>query len=127
MARPKRRPRGQAPVGERSYGVCAACGTGLFNRWIVTGTGKAAHIGACHDALIEKAKKMRLPTSDEKIKAIMDARSPVFEYLQGIGKTEAFDGFSKDEMCGLIRAAQEGVQASLKQQVHDAFEGEIPW
>jgi len=71
---------------------------------------------------------MRVPTTDEKVQAILDARGPVFEYLQSIGKTEAFDGFSKDEMCGLIRAAQEGVQASLRRQVGEAFDNsEIPF
>lgn len=75
----------------------------------------------------KKEKQMRLPTKDEKIKAILDARKDVFEFLQSIGKTNAFDDFSRDEMCGLIRAAQDGVQRSLHEQVGSAFEDEIPF
>lgn len=72
---------------------------------------------------------IRMPTSEEKIKAIMDARRPVAEYLLSIGKVEAFEGFSKDDICGLIRAATEGVQASLHQQCKDGFTtgSEIPF
>lgn len=71
---------------------------------------------------------IRTPTQSEKVQAILDARQPVAEYLQSIGKIEAFNEFSKDEICGLIRAAQEGVQASLKQQCTDGFEdSEIPF
>ena len=67
------------------------------------------------------------PTPGEKVQAILDARKDVFEFLQSIGKTDAFDGFTKDEMCGLIRAAQEGIQRSLKEQCKAAFEDEIPF
>lgn len=65
------------------------------------------------------------PTAQEKVQAILDARQPVAEYLQSIGKIEAFDNFSKDDICGLIRAASDGVQDSLKVQCRDAFNGEI--
>ena len=71
---------------------------------------------------------IRKPSPDEKIKSILDAREPVFKYLVSIGKQDAFNDFNKDEMCGLIRATQEGVQASLKQQCSDGFEdSEIPF
>ncbi|MHA3913867.1 DUF6511 domain-containing protein [Halovulum sp. GXIMD14793] len=69
---------------------------------------------------------MRLPTKQEKIQAILDARQPVAEYLSSINKIDAFNEFSKDEICGLIRAAQEGVQSSLRRQTSDAFDQEIP-
>jgi hypothetical protein len=75
---------------------------------------------------------IRTPTQSEKVQAILDARQPVAEYLQSIGKVEAFNDFSKDEICGLIRAAQEGVQASLHRQCSEGFSGgtlddEIPF
>lgn len=61
------------------------------------------------------------PSAQEKVQAILDARQPVAEYLQSIGKIEAFADFSKDEICGLIRAASEGVQASLRDQCARGF------
>lgn len=61
------------------------------------------------------------PSPEEKVQAILDARQPVAEYLQSIGKIEAFNDFTKDEICGLIRSAQEGVQASLSRQASDGF------
>lgn len=64
---------------------------------------------------------MRIPTQSEKVQAILDARQDVAEYLQRIGKIEVFATFSKDDICGLIRAAQEGVQKSLHRQVDVAF------
>lgn len=64
---------------------------------------------------------MRIPSPQEKVQAILDARQQVAEYLQSIGKIDAFANFTKDDICGLIRAAQEGVQASLKKQMRDAF------
>lgn len=67
------------------------------------------------------------PSNEEKIQAILDARQPVAEFLQSIGKIEAFNEFSKDDICGLIRAAHDGVQDSLKVQCRDAFDGEIPF
>lgn len=67
------------------------------------------------------------PSPAEKVQAILDARKDVFNFLQSIGKTEAFDGFNKDEMCGLIRAAQEGVQRSLHNQAGRAFDDEVPF
>lgn len=70
---------------------------------------------------------MRLPSNQEKIQAILDARKDVAEYLQGIGKIEAFENFTKDEICGLIRAAQDGVQKSLHNQLADSIDGEIPF
>lgn len=71
---------------------------------------------------------MRLPSNQEKVQAILDARKDVAEYLQSIGKIEAFADFTKDDICGLIRAAQEGVQRSLRAQTRDAFEdSEIPF
>lgn len=71
---------------------------------------------------------IRKPSPDEKVQAILDARQPVAEYLQQIGKMEAFADFSKDEICGLIRAAQEGVQASLRRQMQwDTYDEEIPF
>jgi len=75
-----------------------------------------------------KAKTMiARPSKEEKIQAILDARQPVAEFLQAIGKIEAFAEFSKDDICGLIRAAHDGVQDSLRVQCRDAFDGEIPF
>lgn len=70
---------------------------------------------------------MRLPTNSEKVQAILDARGDVAEYLQSIGKIDAFADFSKDDICGLIRAAQDGVQKSLHRQCKNAMEDEIPF
>ena len=69
------------------------------------------------------------PSQSEKIQAILDARQDVLEYLQSIGKVHAFDDFSKDDIAGLIRAAQEGVQASLRSQCASGMdlEDEIPF
>lgn len=67
------------------------------------------------------------PSPQEKVQAILDARAPVFEYLQSIGKVEAFNDFTKDDICGLIRVAQEGVQASLRNQAAAGFEDEVPF
>lgn len=61
------------------------------------------------------------PTQQEKVQAILDTVKPVAEYLQSIGKIEAFNDFSKDEICGLIKCAQEGVQASLREQSAKGF------
>lgn len=73
-----------------------------------------------------KAEKMiARPSKEEKIQAILDARMPVAEYLQSIGKIEAFNEFTKDEIAGLIRAAVEGVQASLRAQCRDAFADDV--
>jgi len=70
---------------------------------------------------------MRIPSQEEKVQAILDARAPVAEYLASIGKVDAFESFTRDEICGLIRVAQEGVQASLRRQVGDAFADQIPF
>lgn len=67
------------------------------------------------------------PSPSEKVQAILDARQQVAEYLQSIGKIEAFEGFTKDEICGLIRAAQEGVQKSLLRQMDTGIDDEIPF
>jgi hypothetical protein len=70
---------------------------------------------------------MRLPSASEKVTAILDARADVAEYLTSIGKIEVMASFSRDEICGLIRAAQDGVQKSLHRQLGDAMDGEIPF
>lgn len=71
---------------------------------------------------------MRLPSPQEKVQAILDAREDVAKYLLSIGKIEAFAEFSKDDICGLIRAAQEGVQRSLHEQLRNAvLDDEIPF
>lgn len=70
---------------------------------------------------------MRLPTNSEKVQAILDARRDVADYLQKIGKIEAFVSFSADDICGLIRAAQEGVQKSLHRQINSSLDDEIPF
>lgn len=73
---------------------------------------------------------IRKPAPSEKVQAILDARKDVAEYLQSIGKIEVFNDFTKDEICGLIRAAQEGVQASLRKQMDVMFDDlndEIPF
>lgn len=67
------------------------------------------------------------PSPQEKMQAILDTVKPVAEYLQSINKIEAFNDFTKDEICGLIRVAQEGVQESLKDQCNQAFNDEIPF
>ena len=70
---------------------------------------------------------MRLPTQSEKVQAILDARADVATFLQSIGKIEAFSEFTKDDVAGLIRAAQEGVQNSLHRQMKSALEDDIPF
>ena len=71
---------------------------------------------------------MRLPSNQEKVQAILDARKDVAEYLQSIGKIDAFADFTKDDICGLIRAAQDGVQRSLHEQLRNAvLDDEIPF
>jgi hypothetical protein len=67
------------------------------------------------------------PTQAEKVTSIQDTVRPVAEYLQSIGKIEAFSNFTKDEICGLIRAAHDGVQASLKRQMGVSLDDEIPF
>lgn len=67
------------------------------------------------------------PTQQEKIQAVLDARQPVAEFLQSIGKIEAFNDFTKDDICGLIVAAHGGVQASLKTQLNTSINDEIPF
>lgn len=62
------------------------------------------------------------PTKQEKIQAVLDARQNVAQYLQSIGKIEAFADFTKDEIAGLIYASFEGVQASLHVQSREAFD-----
>lgn len=69
---------------------------------------------------------MRLPSSEEKVNAILAARQDVAEYLTSIGKLDAFNDFTKDDICGLIRAAQDGVQKSLRDQIGSVLEDEIP-
>lgn len=47
--------------------------------------------------------------------AVQMARSEVAGYLNRIGKIEAFNTFTKDDICGLIHAAHKGVEdAKLK-------------
>lgn len=70
---------------------------------------------------------MRLPSSSEKVTAILDARADVAAYLESIGKLDIMMSFSRDEICGLIRAAQDGVQKSLHRQLGDVMDGEIPF
>ncbi len=73
---------------------------------------------------------MRLPTYNEKIKAIQDTVPAVAEFLEQIGKIEAFNDFTKDDICGLIRTCQEGVQRSLHLQIEGGFDNlnqEIPF
>lgn len=61
------------------------------------------------------------PTAQEKIQAILDARQDVAQYLDAIGKIEVFNDFTKDDIAGLIRAAQDGVQKSLRRQCAEGF------
>lgn len=70
---------------------------------------------------------MRLPSPSEKVTAILDARADVAAYLESIGKMDVMASFSRDEICGLIRAAQDGVQKSLHRQLADVMDGEIPF
>jgi len=71
---------------------------------------------------------VRLPSNQEKVQAILDARKDVAEYLQSIGKIDVFADFTKDDICGLIRAAQDGVQRSLHEQLRNAvLDDEIPF
>jgi len=77
----------------------------------------------------KKSKMIIKPTKSEKIKAITDTVKPVANYLVEIGKIDAFKDFTKDEICGLIRVAQEGVQSSLKAQCNfdPEYGDEIPF
>ena len=54
-------------------------------------------------------------------KAAEDARGAVLAYLQSIGKVDAFEGFDKTQMVGLIHAAYQGVQSGLdaNDKAHD--------
>ena len=72
-------------------------------------------------------KMIARPTKQEMKQAVLDSRQHVAEYLASIQKLAAFDGFSKDDICGLIYAAHEAVQASLRVQCREAFDGEIPY
>jgi len=69
---------------------------------------------------------IRIPSNEEKVQAILDAREDVAEYLNGIGKLEAFADFTRDEICGLIKAASVGVQKSLHRQLDSAMNDELP-
>ena len=65
------------------------------------------------------------PSKTEKVQAIRDAVKPVAEYLKSIGKIEAFANITEDEICGLIRVAQEGVQESLCRQLGRAVDDNL--
>lgn len=67
------------------------------------------------------------PSPQEKVQAILDTRQDVATYLQSIGKIEAFNDFTSDDICGLIRAAIDGSQASLARQMGKDFEDVIPF
>ena len=113
---------------QRTEFQCGLCGSNLGTRpW----KGEAPNLYTlcgCYLPARKKEKKMRRPTVQEKVTAILAARQGVAEYLQTIGKIEAFNGFSKDEIAGLIRVCQEGVQKSLHDQIGDGFEDpEIPF
>src|SRR5690625_5281853 len=73
------------------------------------------------------SRLMRIPSQEEKVQAILDARAPVAEYLASIGKVDAFESFTRDEICGLIRVAQEGAQASRRRRVGDAVAEQSPY
>lgn len=105
---------------------CGLCGVSLGPKgWL----GKPPHLyTVCGCYPPPKEQVMRLPAPSEKVQAILDARADVASYLESIGKIEVFADFTKDEICGLIRAAQDGVQKSLRRQGGDGFEdGEIPF
>lgn len=113
------------PVQRRPDYRCNICWVNLGpNPWKGTAPDLWTECG-CYPKPQEQ--KMRLPSQGEKITAILDARQDVAQYLTSIGKIEIFANFTKDEICGLIRAAQDGVQASLKRQIGDAMDGEIPF
>lgn len=96
--------------------------------------GKAGWIGppddlhtacGCYPSKESKKSMITKPSNDEKVQSILDARDNVANYLNAIGKIEAFDNFTRDDICGLIRAAHDGVQDSLKRQCASGFSGEI--
>lgn len=71
---------------------------------------------------------MRLPTTDERIQAILGSRQAVADYLNRIGKLDAFATFTKDDICGLIRTAHEAVEDQLKKVASGGFiDDEIPF
>jgi len=70
---------------------------------------------------------IRLPTQREKVQAILDTVPVVADYLKGIDRLDAFDDFTKDDICGLIRVCQEGVQTSLRRQLEQVINSEIPF
>lgn len=76
---------------------------------------------------IKGANDMRVPSQQEKVQAILDTVPVVAEYLKGIDRIEAFNDFTKDDICGLIRACQDGVQASLHRQLGQSFDDQIPF
>lgn len=67
------------------------------------------------------------PTTSEKIKSIEDTVPALAEYLIGIGKASSLDALTRDEVCGMIRVCQEGVQKSLQTQLARDFDDIIPF
>lgn len=104
---------------------CGVCDTDLGQKPWLGITPNLYTACGCYPKPEEQTVK--LPSSEEKIQAILDARADLVQYLQGIGKVDVFNGFTKDEICGLIKAAQMGVQKSLHRQLASAFDEEIPF
>ena len=112
---------------ERAEFQCSVCGQQLgTDPWV----GKHPYARTKCGCIGPEQKKgqqemITKPSQSEKIQSILDAREPVAAFLQSIGKLDAFNGFTKDEICGLIRAAHDGVQHSLRTQMGSTFEDEI--
>lgn len=106
-------------VGRTEY-RCAHCGVNLgTNPWL--GLPDEPHT-KCGCFPSKEQKMIARPTQQEKIQAILDARQPVAEFLQSIGKIEVFNDFTRDDIAGLIRAAVDGFQDSLLRQCGEAFD-----
>jgi len=106
---------------------CATCGLNLGRNPIKGSPLRPYTECGCISPNEGQTKMIRLPTKEEKIQAILDTVPVVADYLKGIDKLDAFNDFTKDDICGLIRACQEGVQASLHRQANHLFDGEVPF
>lgn len=103
---------------------CAVCDAELGPKpWL----GASPDLYTACGCYAQKEQAVRIPSSTEKVQAILDARQDVAEYLGSIDKLDVFASFTKDEICGLIRAAQDGVQKSLHRQLASAMSDEIPF
>lgn len=102
--------------------LCSSCGVNLGpNPWIGPPDRNGQLHTACGCYPVKEHKVNARPTKQELIDAVMASRQSVAEYLNSIGKVEAFATFSKDDIAGLIYTAHEAVQSNLSKKAGDAF------